>query len=270
MFYRDGILERSAMLSHASVAHGFSTRFGGVSTHPYTVSMNLAMGREDPDSVVRENMERFARAVTGGSLCGDSVVTASQIHSAKVRVVTSDNCGEGIYRAMGEPCDGFVTDVPGVMPVIRVADCVPILLCGEKKSGEPVIGAIHAGWRGSAAGIAAVAAERMVGLGAIRSTIRAAIGTHIGLSCYEVREDFVQAVGKTAGMAFGQRFCIPSGGRYYADLTGMNRYWLSEAGIDAAGIDVSPWCTMCAPGRYHSHRATNGRRGAMGAGIVIL
>ena len=65
MFYRDGILERSAMLSHASVAHGFSTRFGGVSTHPYTVSMNLAMGREDPDSVVRENMERFARAVTG-------------------------------------------------------------------------------------------------------------------------------------------------------------------------------------------------------------
>ena len=97
MFYKDGILERSTLLSGASVAHGFSTRRGGVSTHPYTAAMNLAMGREDPDGTVRENMEIFARAVTGGSFGGESVVTASQIHSAKVRVVTADNRGEGVY-----------------------------------------------------------------------------------------------------------------------------------------------------------------------------
>lgn len=270
MFYKDGILERSTLLSGASVAHGFSTRRGGVSTHPYTAAMNLAMGREDPDGTVRENMEIFVRTVTGGSFGGESVVTASQIHSAKVRVVTADNRGEGVYRAAGEPCDGLVTDVPGVMPVIRVADCVPILLCGEKTDGGPVIGAVHAGWRGSASGIAAAAVEEMVGLGAIRTTIRAAIGTHIGLSCYEVRDDFVQAAAQTAGLSFARRFCVPSGGRYYADLTGMNRYQLMGAGIDDAGIDVSPWCTMCAPERYHSHRATHGRRGAMGAGICIL
>ena len=62
-----------------------------------------------------------------------------------------------------------VTDVPGVMPVIRVADCVPILLCGEKACGDPVVGAVHAGWRGIASGIAAVAVEKMVGLGARRA-----------------------------------------------------------------------------------------------------
>lgn len=270
MFYRDGVLERSTLLSRASVAHGFSTRHGGVSTHPYTASMNLAMGREDPDGTVRENTELFARAVTGGSIGSGSVVTASQIHSATVRVVTTDDCGAGIHMASGEPCDGFVTDVPGVMPVIRVADCVPILLCGEKACGDPVVGAVHAGWRGSASGIAAAAVEKMVGLGARRETIRAAVGTHIGLCCYEVRDDFVRAAAETAGEAFARRFCIPYGGRYYADLTGMNRYQLRRAGIDASAIDVSPWCTRCASARYHSHRATCGRRGAMGAGIVIL
>ncbi len=270
MFYRDGILERSAILSHPSVAHGFSTRTGGVSTHPYTASMNLAMGREDPDDVVQKNMECFVRAVTGGILGGSAVVTAPQIHSATVRLAAADNCGEGIHSAAGEPCDGFVTDVPGVMPVIRVADCVPILLCGEKAGGEPVIGAVHAGWRGSASGIAVAAVEKMVGLGAIRTSIRAAIGTHIGVCCYEVRGDFVQTVAELAGEAFTRRFCVPSGSRYYADLTGMNRYQLCRAGLDASAIDISPWCTMCAPERYHSHRATGGRRGAMGAGIVIL
>lgn len=268
MFYRDGILERSTILSAAAVAHGFSTKYGGVSTHPYTATMNLAMGREDADCVVRKNMAHFARAVTDGSLGEESIVTASQIHSAKVRVVTTDNCGEGVYRAMGEPCDGFVTDASRVLAVIRVADCVPILLYGEKANGAPVIGAIHAGWRGSAVGIAAVAVEKMVALGAARTTIRAAIGTHIGVSCYEVRSDFVQTVAETAGKTFMQRFCIPSGGRYYADLTGMNRYHLNRAGVWK--IDVSPWCTMCAPERYHSHRATCGKRGAMGAGICIL
>lgn len=268
MFYKDGILERSTILAHASVAHGFSTRLGGVSTHPYTASMNLAMGREDPDGVVRQNMVLFARAVTHGAVGGESVVTASQIHSAKVRVVTADNRGEGVHTASGEPCDGFVTDVPGVMPVIRVADCVPILLCGEKADGSPVIGAVHAGWRGSASGIAAEAVEKMVALGARRETVRAAIGTHIGLCCYEVRGDFVRTVAETAGEAFARRFCVPSGGKYYADLTGMNRYQLRRAGVRE--VDISPWCTMCAPTRYHSHRATHGRRGAMGAGIVIL
>lgn len=271
MFYRDGILERSTILTWDRcpvVCHGFSTRLGGVSGHPYTSAMNLAKGREDPDSVVCANMEIFARTVTVGALGNAAVVTAGQIHSAKVRVVTAENRGEGVILPAAEPCDGFVTDVPGVFPVIRVADCVPILLCGEKEDGRPVIGAVHAGWRGSASGIASAAVRTMVSLGACLTSIRAAIGTHIGLCCYTVQNDFVRMVADMAGEAFARRFCIPVSGGAHADLTGMNRYYLTASGVTR--VDVSPYCTMCRPAVYHSHRATSGKRGAMGAGIVIL
>lgn len=269
MFYRDGCVFRSSCLAHPGVRHAFSTRLGGVSTHPYTQEMNLAGGREDTDDVVLENMERFAHMIAPGVLHCSHMTTAAQIHSARVRVLHAENCGEGVHRPTGEPCDGFVTDTPGVLPVIRVADCVPILLCGSKADNRPVIGAVHAGWRGSAAGIAAEVVRCMVDCGAVPETICAAIGAHIGLCCYTVRSDFVRSVAETAGEAFARRFCIPAqGGGYHADLTGMNLFYLHAAGV--ATVDVSQDCTMCRPFLYHSHRATNGLRGAMGAGIAII
>ena len=92
MFYKDGILLRSDLFSD-KVRHGFSGKVGGVSEHPYTASLNLAMGREDSDDVVRENIEIFARAVSGGIFGKESAVCAPQIHSDIVRRVTTADCG---------------------------------------------------------------------------------------------------------------------------------------------------------------------------------
>jgi len=276
MFIRDGILFRSTLLHREGICHGFSTREGGVSTHPYTASMNLVMGREDSDETVRQNGEIFAGAVTYGAMAGSSLVTTSQIHSAIVRTVDRTHCGEGLYRETGVACDGFVTDTPGVLPMIRVADCTPILLLGYKADQSPVVGAVHAGWRGSAAGIAAEAVEKMVSLGCVRDSICAAVGPHIGVCCYEVGEDLLSEVQKMAGSDFGSRYVTPrhmeqTGERKYtADLTGMNLYWLETAGVKGEKIDVSPACTMCQTTLFHSHRATCGKRGAMGAAIGIL
>lgn len=276
MFVRDGILFRSTILNLPHICHGFSTRYGGVSTHPYTSSMNLAMGREDDDDTVRRNGEIFVSAVTGGKLTGKSWVSASQIHSAKVRVVTGANTGKGLYLPAGEDCDGFVTEVPGVLPVIRVADCTPVLLSGTKADGSPVVSAVHAGWRGSAGGIVREAVEVMVTLGTVRESIRAAIGPHIGTCCYEVGEDLLASVTETAGEAFAHAYCVPrcttdSGvQKYTADLTGMNLHWLAESGVGADRVDVATSCTMCDPVTFHSHRATGGKRGAMAAMIGIL
>lgn len=276
MFVRDGILFRSTLLDFSPICHGFSTRSGGVSTHPYTREMNLAMGREDSDDIVRQNGEIFAHAVSGGKLSGKSWVSALQIHSTKVRVVDHDNCGEGLYLPAGEDCDGFVTDVPGVLPVIRIADCTPVLLYGTKENGTPVVGAVHAGWRGSAGGIVREAVEKMASLGGIRESIRAAIGPHIGTCCYEVGEDLVENVTVMAGEAFAHAYCVPrrvdEAGvqKYTADLTGMNLHWLTVSGVSVDRVDVSPHCTMCDPGTFHSHRATGGKRGAMAAAIGIL
>ncbi|MBE6615334.1 MAG: peptidoglycan editing factor PgeF [Ruminococcaceae bacterium] len=275
MFQKNGVIFRSTLLDLPGICHGFSTREGGVSTHPYTREMNLAMGREDDDDTVRRNGEIFASLVSDGRMHKENLVTASQIHSDIVRILTAENRGEGMTVPAGEDCDGFVTDVPGVLPVIRVADCTPVLLAGRKSDGSPVVGAVHAGWRGSGAGIVRTAVEKMRDLGVLTESVHAAIGPHIGVCCYEVGEDLLEAVTDMAGEAFAKACCRPrwidDAGRqkYTADLTGMNLHWLREAGVPAEQIDVSPHCTMCDPAVFHSHRATGGKRGAMGAVIGI-
>lgn len=276
MFYRDGILFRSDLLTGRGIRHGFSTREGGVSKHPHTCSMNLGHGLGDTPEIVCRNADIFAKALSADRYGAESVVITSQIHSAKVRILSAGNCGEGTLLPIGESCDGFVTDCPGVMPIIRMADCTPILLAGTTAEGNPVIGAVHAGWKGSAAGIAAVAVRYMTELGAVLSTVRAAIGAHIDVCCYEVGADMVKQVATYQDTAFATRFCTPRGTnaageeKFTANLTGMNIFHLTNCGIPEEHIDISPDCTMCNPALYHSHRATGGKRGTMGAGIVIL
>ncbi len=268
MFHKSGIVYKSSILP---TQHGFSTRLGGRSTLAHTASMNLGFKQGDDRDTVLKNYGIFVRAVSDGRCTAEDAVITSQIHSAKVRVISRENCGEGITRDFGEPCDGFVTDAPRVMPIIRVADCTPILLSGKKSDGSHVIGAVHAGWRGTAHGIAAEAVRVMASLGCEIPTVRVAIGAHIGFCCYEVADDFIDSVQGICGREFASRHIRMTGsGRYHADLTGMNVEFLMSAGVSRENIDISPDCTMCAPEMYHSHRASGGHRGTMGAGIVIL
>ena len=273
MFERDGILFRSGLLGGVpGILAGFSCREGGVSALPHTAALNLTDGLGDDAETVRRNMEIFARSVSRGRYGGEAAVKARQIHSAKIRAVGPENAGEGTLREAGEDCDGFVTDAPGVMPVIRVADCAPVLLAGRKEDGRPVIAAVHAGWRGTVGGIAGEAVRLLLRYGCAAESIRAAVGAHIGFCCYEVGEDFAAAVAEARGAAFAARHIRVPGGaeKPHADLTGMNREILLDAGLTEAQIDVSPDCTMCGTETYYSHRGMHGKRGTMGAGIVIL
>ena len=259
--YDDGVLVRSEKLT---VPHAFSTRLGGISTLPHTREMNIAEGHGDSAETVRENIGIFARLLTDGVLGCESCVTAHQIHSAKVRILTRENRGEGVTRPAGEDCDGYVTDEAGVIPIVRTADCVPILLEGRKHDGSPVIGVLHAGWRGTVADIAGEGVRVMRSLGA--EDIRAAIGPHIGVCHFEVGDDMIRTTSEARGEAFALRHIR----EHRADLTGMNVELLTEAGIPRENIDVSAECTFCLPEKYHSHRRGNGLRGAMGSAAVIL
>ena len=269
MFIKNEILFRSDLLSDGDIFHGFSTREGGVSRLPHTSFMNVAEGHGDQAETVRENVGIFARAVSGGLLCETAVVCAPQIHSAKLRYVTEADGGAGVIREAGEPGDGFYTDRPGVLLMIRVADCVPILFSARRADGSPLVAAVHAGWRGTVAGIAEKAVEALVSLGADLTTVRAAIGQCIHPCCFEVQADFIQAVTDTRGGEFAARHIKKREGKYFADLPGMNGELLLSAGLTPAQIDVSPYCTACDPALFHSHRATGGKRGAMGAIIGI-
>ena len=241
---------------HIAFPHGFSTRIGGVSSLPHTASLNLAFGRGDDEAVVMANLARFTAAV---GVPGE-VLSLPQIHSTEVRTVRQDDRGLGYQRPADGSCDGYVTAARGITLGVKTADCVPILLADEAAG---VIGALHAGWRGTIAGIARVGVEKMIGLGANPARIVAAIGPAIGPCCFEVGEDFPHAVAASACAAL----CLPHlscrDGRRFADLPAMNAAILLDAGLSAENIDRSGLCTCCDTVRFYSHRASRGKRGTM-------
>lgn len=258
--YKKGIWQSDA-LNIKGISHGFSTRLGGKSTLSHTASMNTGFFRGDDDALVNENI-RILCNLAGVS---ENVVCTPQIHSNIVRYVTSENVGEGSVLDVPFECDGFVTDKKDVSLLVRVADCTPVLMCGKKEDGAPVIAAVHAGWKGTVQDISIVAIEKMKELGAL--DIKAAIGACIHKCCFQVGEDFVEAVKSAKGADFAACHIEKRDSSYYADLPKMNETILREAGITE--IDVISECTRCKPYLYHSHRATGGVRGTMGAVIGI-
>jgi YfiH family protein len=233
--------------------HGFSTRLGGVSTEEGKQSLDLGAGT---GSDVSENRKRFASSL----FCDlENMFSAKQVHSGIVETVGRENRGQQ-YE-----CDGFVTAEKGLLLTVKIADCVPVLL-EDAKNG--VIGAVHAGWRGTVKGIVKNAVEKMILLGAKPENIKAVIGPSIHPCCYEVDDPFVCAVKESECSEVALKFISSQGnGRYRADLQGMNRALLAESGVKS--ICVSPLCTCCNKELLFSHRGSNGKRGLMMAGIVI-
>lgn len=238
--------------------HGFSTRVGGVSELSHLASMNFTTSTGDSEENVAKNYEIFLSSL---GLAPHSRVSASQIHSTRVRYVTSADCGR-----VFDDCDGFVTDQVGVTLIVKTADCVPILM-EDAKAG--VVGAVHAGWRGTVGGIALSCVAEMQKLGATLANIRIAVGACIHDCCFEVQSDFIEAVSAMRGEAFADAHIYRRDRRRFADLVRMNRTLLTDAGIAPESIEFSPDCTCCAPQLYHSHRFTKGRRGVMAAAIAL-
>ncbi len=241
-----------------AVPHGFTTRLGGVSPAPYD-SLNLGLHRGEAEPNVTENHRRLARAV-GYDL--GNLVLAHQTHTDEVRVVTRADA-RGIDHHDYPECDALVTCDPGTALFVFTADCTPILLW-DPKTGA--VGAVHAGWRGTAAQIAGKAAAKMAAkFGCDPKNIRAAIGPNIGVCCFETHRDVPDAM----LAAFGAE-AIPhirrSGEKFHVDLKGLNALCLRQAGV--TNITISEECTVCAPHRFFSHRVTGGSRGSQGAIIL--
>lgn len=267
MFFFENNVYKSDTFAFFGVGHAFSTRLGGVSRAPHTRTMNLSFGLGDEDGEVLENM-RLLCAAAGVSF--DGLVGSPQRHTSLVRRVTCADRGEGVTRENTSPSDAFVTDCAGVSLIVRMADCVPLLFLGEKENGMPVVGAAHAGWKGTVGGISENTVAEMINVGADRDKIKVAIGQCIHECHFEVREDFAEKVRAARGADFAARHIKTSGKRMTADLVGMNKEILLSSGIDERNIDVSPYCTACDGETFHSHRASGGKRGTMGAVIGIV
>lgn len=243
--------------------HAFSTRLGGVSALPHTESMNLAFGRGDDRETVIENLRLFAEAV---GFEAENTVSVDQVHSDRIRQISRTNFGEGYFKESLESCDGYISTEPDAVIGVKTADCVPILIYAPPNgSFGGAVMALHAGWRGTALGIASKAVERAVSLGATASEMKVAIGPSIGKCCYEVRDDFYAEFCKHAGRELTEKYVTPcnDGEHFLADLKGANRELLERSGVLSLNIDVSKTCTCCEPDEFFSHRYTGGVRGTM-------
>ena len=239
--------------------HCFTTRYGGVSKG-YLHSMNIGTRRGDAPENVVENYRILGQAV---GFTPEQLVHTKQTHTDKVFRVGKAEQGAGLFAPELPECDGLITNEPGVGLVVFTADCTPILL------HDPVtgaVGAVHAGWRGTAAAIGAKAVAAMVReFGCKAENIRAAIGPNIAQCCFETDADVPQAMVETYGKA-AEAFIRPVGNKYYGNLKEINALSLRQAGVTS--VEISQLCTACEPDRFWSHRKVGKERGSQGAIIV--
>lgn len=239
--------------------HCFTTRLGGVSTGIFD-SLNLNFSRGDDPVNVVENYRRIG-AVLG--FTPEDVVNARQTHSDIVVRVGKENRGKLAVAGASPECDALITNEPGMALFASTADCTPILLWD---SATGAVGAVHAGWRGTASAIGAKAVAAMTReFGTKPEDVRAAIGPNIGFCHFETDADVPQAMLE----AFGQEvkpFIRQQNDKFYVNLKEINALILRRAGV--GHIEISDCCTMCQPERFWSHRVTRGQRGAQG-GIIV-
>ncbi len=242
-----------ASFDDPSIAHGVSTRAGGVSGGPYS-TLNLGSSVGDDPMCVEENRLRLARALGFRSL-----VTTPQVHGVSALVVDESTAAD----APSIRADILLTTSPGFLLMQRFADCVPLLFWHPDAQAVAVA---HAGWRGTALGVAesAVAALREL-VGAQPDGLRAAIGPSIGPCCFEVgREVVAQFPHADGAVRKGPR------GRPHLDLWELNRRALVLAGVPDKHIEVAERCTRCEADTFFSHRAMGYPAGRFGAAIGLL
>ncbi|HEU4738720.1 MAG TPA: polyphenol oxidase family protein [Solirubrobacterales bacterium] len=228
---RNGVRWLEADLGGARAA--FSTRLGGVSEPPYD-SLNLGLLTDDADQAVAENRQRLAAAL---GFAPEQIVFARQVHSTDL--VHHPREGGAV------DADGHVVREPGLVPLVFVADCLPVALYGPRG-----LAMVHAGWRGLAGGILAAAA------GAVGAT-RAAIGPGIGPCCYEVGEEVLAAFAELGDVAEGRMLDLPE----------VARRLLAQAGVEQ--VESAGLCTSCEAELFFSHRRDAGRTGRQ-AGLAWI
>jgi YfiH family protein len=220
----------------------FTDRYGGVSAVPFQ-SLNLALVGDDDPAARTRNLEVLLEDFAPGAELADM----DQVHGSRV-VEVGDTPGR-------ERCDALVTDRAEVVLMVRVADCVPVLLADP---GAGVIGAAHAGRNGMRAGVVASCVEAMRALGA--DDITAWVGPHICGACYEVPADLQADVAAVEPVTAGRT----SWGTPALDIGAGVTAQLERAGAHVVQVEG---CTLESTDLY-SHRRDGASAGRF-AGVIV-
>jgi len=263
------------------VEHLFTTRTGGVSRGDLA-EMNLSYSRGDDGENVLENYQRIARVLNCRT---QDMVTSDQTHTVNIRTVTARDKGKGVVCARDyTDVDGLITDVPGICLVTLYADCVPLYFVDPVKRA---IGLSHSGWKGTVKHMAVKTAEAMTeAFGCHPQNIHTAIGPSICQECYEVSDDVAEAFQEAFRGTDDILYEINSKGLYDChdrsilvkgrdaskfrlDLWLCNLILLRKCGIPAENIEITDVCTCHNSSYLFSHRASGGKRGNLGAFLML-
>ena len=248
------------------VKHLFSTRIGGVSQGIFS-SMNLSYTRGDEKEAVDENYRRIAACLDSDVSC---FVCSDQTHTDNIRVVGAEDMGKGtIYPKDYHDVDGLITNQRGIVLGTFFADCVPLFFVDPVKKA---IGMTHSGWRGTVQKIGKKTVRMMQEqYGSDPADMYTAIGPSICQSCYEVSEDVIECVKDAFPESLWSCLFYPTiPGKYQLNLWEANRQIMLESGILAEHIEVTDICTCCNPEFLFSHRASQGKRGNLGAFLTLI
>ncbi len=252
------------------LVHGFSTRQGGVTGEYGSRQLNLGITKEDSHENVGRNREIFARAL-GANNDGRlwPLVQMHQVHSPiihRVRNISAPHPTAG---------DGLITNTPGVLIAVKIADCTPVLAVDPLRRA---VGAFHAGWRGTVQRIV----EKGIGemrrqFGSDPNDIRVVIGPSIRVCCYQIGDEVIEQFRSQFAYAddlveevfdshslhtkypllfLNQR--APGHGELpkvpHLDLAKANKHQAMDAGVLEKNIEILNLCTACRTDIFFSHR----------------
>ncbi len=218
---RGGLLQEERLLA-LGLRHGFAAkRAGDMACAPQRRRAAAALGLPEP-------------------------LLLKQVHGTAILRAAPENAGR--------EADGWLIDAPGVCAAVYAADCVPLFLWSD--DGR-LAGVFHAGWRGTAAGMAKAAVAAFAARGVGPERLSAALGPHAGPCCYRVGPELEK---EFPASAFARR-----DGGLCLDLGAENRRQLAAAGVPAGALGAPAPCTICEPESYHSFR-----RDGRGARMLAL
>ena len=235
---QDGVRWLEAQLPGAQAV--FSTRVGGVSEEPYE-SLNVAVKTGDEPGRVADNRRGLAAAL---GIAPENVLMGRQVHGAELLWHEAQQEPQVYAQVVRSPheVDAHATDQPGLVPLVMVADCLPVAL-----SGPGGVAMAHGGWRGLAGGVLKKAAE------SVRAEA-AAVGPGIGPCCYEVGPEVLETFATLGGVADGRML----------DLPAVAEALLERAGVER--VERANTCTSCNADLFFSHRRdgeTTGRQAGL-------
>lgn len=256
-----GVFRAKSISDAGGVIHGFTARTGGVSLPPFD-TLNLRLGKNDPEENVREN---FRRLCGREGITENSLVIVSFEHGNTVLRVDAKSAGSGYYKAPLPACDGLVTDDPAVTLVTDHADCGCIFVYDPVKRA---VGIAHAGWKGTLGRIGGNVVALMVReFGCKTADLIASTGPCICQACYEVDEELAARF----AAEFGTDECTTPGkqGKAQLSLETAAAIQLMEAGVPARNITLMEKCTFENPYVFFSHRRDKNGTGDMAGFIKI-